>query len=151
MPEFPHTIPILKTTAQFDATNNGTLTDVTDLVSPTLVVARYYAFEVVLFIDANVTAGSKYAIHGSGTFTSIKYQIMLFDNNTNAITINARQTAEDGASGQAGTTAGICIIKGMCLVNTAGTLSVQFAQNTGTPATTSSVLTNSYFKVEQIT
>lgn len=127
---------------QFDATTNTTLANVTGLTR-NVEAGRTYKFEANLFVDANVTGGSKYATAGTATATSIKYQIQLFDNSTNAATINSRQTALAGSTGQAGTTAGLALLKGEIVVNAAGTLTIQFAQNAATG--TSSVLTDSNF------
>jgi len=149
MPEI-HTIPVPTVTTQFDKTNDATLANITGL-SQDLIASRVYIFEAVLWVDANVTGGSKFAIAGTATATNIKYDIMLLDEGTDAYTIVSRQTALAGSAGQAGTTAGLCIIKGLITVNAAGTFTVQFAQNAATPATTSSVLVGSFFNVELIT
>lgn len=140
--------PLPITAAQFDKTTNTTLANVTGLTK-TLLAGNTYEFEAVLFVDADATGGSKYAMAGTATATSIKYEIMLLDNATSAYTITSRQTALAGSAGQAGTTAGLCIIKGLIVVNAGGTLTVQFAQNASNG--TSSVLTNSYLKVKLLT
>lgn len=132
--------------SQFDKTNT-TLANVTGL-SATLAAGKTYAFEAVLFIDADITGGSKYAIAGTATATTIKYEIVLIADATNLMTITSRQTALAGSAGQAGTTAGICRISGTITVNAAGTLTVQFAQNAANG--TSSVLTMSAFRVWQL-
>lgn len=133
-------------TAQFDKTNT-TLANITGL-SRQVSAGKKYAFEAVLFIDANGTGGSKYALSGTCTVTTLLANIMLLDNSTDAYTINNRVTALDSAAGQAGTTAGICIIKGFIQPKTGGTLTVQFAQNAASG--TSSILAGSYFQVKEI-
>lgn len=138
----------LFTSAQFDKTDT-TLANVTGLVTPeNLTAGKTYAFEALLFVDADVTGGSKYAIAGTATATAIKYEIVLIADATNLMTITSRQTALAGSAGQAGTTAGVCRISGTITVNAAGTLAVQFAQNAANG--TSSVLTMSHFRVWQL-
>jgi hypothetical protein len=135
-----------RVSAQFDKTDT-TLANVTGL-SVNVAASGVYAFEAELFVDATAGGGSKYAIGGTATATAIVYQISLLDNSTDAYTINARQTALAGSSGQAGTTAGIAAIKGTITVNAAGTLTVQFAQNAASG--TSSVLVGSTFRVQRL-
>lgn len=137
--------PLLKrVSSQFDKVN-ATLATVTGL-SVDVIAGHSYSFEACLFVDANVTGGSKFAINGSCTASAIIYEITLLDNGTNAYTITSRQTALGGSAGQAGTTAGFCRIKGLITVSAAGTLVVEFAQNTASG--TSSVLVGSDFIVK---
>lgn len=132
---------------QFDKTD-VTLANIPGL-SETLIAGRTYAFEAELFIDADATGGSKYAVGGTCTASAIIYQIELLDNSTNVHTIVDRQTALGGNSGQAGTTVGKCKITGTITVNTGGTLTIQFAQNAANG--TSSVLIGSKLSIEDIT
>jgi len=138
-----------RVTTQFDKTNSAALATVTGL-SVNVEAGRSYYFEAHLYVDADITGGHQYAIGGSATATNIKYQIDSIDNTLNVFIITARQVALGGAAGQAGATIIETIIKGQIVVNAAGTLVVQFAQNVATPATTSSVLTNSTFIVQEI-
>lgn len=140
------TIFIQRVSSQFDKTDT-TLATITGL-SLNVEAAGVYSFRADLFVDADVVGGTKYAIAGTATATSIIYQIRLFDNGTNALTINARHTSLGGNTGQAGTTAGLAIITGTIVVNAAGTLLVQFAQNAAN--NTSSVLINSTFRLERV-
>lgn len=134
------------TSAQFDKTNT-TLADVTGLTT-TVLAGKTYGFEALLFVDADVVGGSKYAIAGTATATAIKYEIVFISDAANSMVITSRQTALGGSAGQAGTVAGICRISGSITVNAAGTLTVQFSQNAANG--TSSVLTMSNFRVWQI-
>jgi len=129
--------------SQFDKVN-ATLADVTGL-SASVTASKTYRFEALLFVDADATGGGKYAIAGSATATAIKYNIDAINNSTNAFVINSRQTALAGSAGQAGATSLEVVIRGTITVNAAGTLTVQFAQNTANG--TSSVLTMSRFVV----
>jgi len=136
-----------RVSTQFDKTNT-TLANVTGLATDRdLVSGSTYTFEADLFINADATGGSKFAISGTATATSIVYEIMLLDDSTGAYTHVSRQTALNGSGGQAGTTAGYCRIKGTIVVNAGGTLTVQFAQNAASG--TSSVLVNSTLRVEK--
>src|SRR3954470_10855728 len=116
-----HTLLIPRVSSQFDKTTNTTLATVTELTYNVL-AGKTYIFEAVLWVDADATGGSKYAIGGTATATAIKYDILLLDESTDAYTIVSRQTALAGSAGQAGTTAGLCLIKGFITVNAAGTL-----------------------------
>lgn len=136
-------------TTQFDKTNDAALANITGLTH-NVNAGKTYSFEAILDVSPNITGGSQYAIAGTATATSIVYFIELLDDTTNVFTITSRQTALGGATGQAGTTAGRCKISGTIIVNAAGTLTVQFAQNVATLATTSSVLINSRFTVDQL-
>jgi hypothetical protein len=138
-----------RVTVQFDKTNDAALANITGL-SVNVEAARSYYFEAHLFVDADAVGGHQYAIAGTATATSIKYQIDSIDNTLNVYVINSREVALAGAAGQAGATVVETIIKGLIVVNAAGTLTVQFAQNAATPATTSSVLTDSTFVVQEI-
>lgn len=135
-----------RVSTQFDKTDT-TLANVTGLTANVLAGASY-EFEATLFVDANVTGGSKYAIAGTATATAVIYEVTLVDDTSNANTIVDRQTALGGASGQAGTTAGLAKLRGLITVNAAGTLTVQFAQNAASG--TSSVLVGSTFKLQRI-
>ena len=132
-------------TSQFDKTNT-TLANVTGLTF-NVSAGVTYAFDAVLFLAANVTGGSKYAIAGTCTATSIAYNILLIDDTSNLNTITSLQSSLGGSAGQAGTTTGVAYISGTIKVNAAGTLTVQFAQNAANG--TSSILIGSRFAVHQ--
>jgi glycerol-3-phosphate dehydrogenase len=87
----------------------------------------------------------QFAIGGTATATSIQYHIQATDNATNAIVISSQQTALGGAAGQAGSTGAYVVIDGEIVVNAAGTLTVQFAQNASNG--TSTVAAGSTFSV----
>lgn len=128
---------------QFDKTNT-TLANITGL-SVDLVAGRKYRFRAVLHITADATGGHKVAIAGTATATSIIYQIQSVNNGTSALAVTSRQTALAGSAGQAGATTVYCAIEGQIVVNAAGTLTVQFAQNAANG--TSSVIVGSTFEV----
>lgn len=136
-----------RVSTQFDKTTNTTLASITGLTA-TLVAGKTYLFTVTLYLTSDVVGGSKFAMNGTATATSIIYEIILLDNTSNANTITSRQTALGGSSGQAGTTSGYCVITGTITVNAAGTFTPQFAQNASNG--TSSVLVGSDFFLQQI-
>lgn len=149
----PHTVyqlgSVATTTSQFDKTNDAALENITGL-SISITTGKTYIFRSVLFVDANVTGGHQYAMSGTATGSAVKYQINSISNTTNLNVLNSRQTALGGAAGQAGATSIITEIFGTIVCNGTGTLTVQFAQNVATAATTSSVLTQSSLQVQEI-
>ncbi len=131
--------------SQFDKTNT-TLADVTGLTAS--LGTGTYRFEAILHVTADVTGGHKYAIGGTVSASNIIYQINSINNGTNAFRINSRQTSIGGSAGEAVGTSYYTTISGTITVSVAGTLTVQFAENTGTG--TSSILVGSTFVVTQI-
>ena len=133
--------------ADFTKTGDTTLATVTGL-SLSVLAGRTYSFRALLFVDADAVGGSKFAIAGTATATAIIYHIRLLDDATDAFLIAARQTALGGSSGQSGSTAALALIEGTIVVNAAGTLLVQFAQNAAAGA--SSVKAGSTWTVEDV-
>ncbi len=143
-----------RVSTQFDKTTDTTLANVTGL--STILgnpndsnLPRTYQFEAVLFVSAGALGGTKFAINGTATVSSIIYNITLTDNTTNVNTITSEQTSLGGSAGQAGTTTGLCVIRGVVTVTGHGTLTVQFAQNVSN-GTASSIKVGSYFLVQEI-
>lgn len=137
-------------TTQFDKTTNTTLATVTGL-SVALEASKRYRFQADLYISADTTGGHKYAIAGATlTATSVVYQVESFDNGSpGAHRITSRQTALGGAGvGQAGQASYFTRITGEIVVNAAGDLVVQFAQNASNG--TSSVLVGSTLVIAEI-
>ncbi len=133
--------------SQFDKTN-VTLADIIGL-SIDVLAGRTYHFRAVLFVDADVTGGHKYAIGGTCTATAIIAEILSIRNSTMLPTITTRVTALGSSAGEASGTAYLTIVEGTITVNAAGTLTIQFAQNAANG--TSSVLVGSSFSVEDVT
>ncbi len=133
-------------TAQVDFTSNTTLTNITGL-SVNVLAAGVYAFRAYIVGTATANGGAKFAIGGTATATSISYTAA---HNNNATT-NARTTVTTlGSAAGAATavfTAGM--IEGTIVVNAAGTLTVQAAQN-ASHADTTSIYVNSNFIVTRI-
>jgi hypothetical protein len=139
----------VRVTTQFDKTNDAALANVPGL-TVNLMAGKTYGFRVKTWVTANAIGGQKYAISGTCTATAIIYNVTTISNTANAIVISSKQTALGGAVGQAGGTDDYTVIEGLITVNAAGTLTVQFAQNAATPATTSSVLVGSNMEVWRI-
>lgn len=133
--------------ADFPAAATTTLASVTGLTA-TLEAAKNYSFVARLFFDASAAGGHKYAIAGTATATSIKYQVNSLCNVSNLYTITSRLTALAGTASQVGCTAGYTEIIGTITSNTAGTINVQFAQSVASG--TSTVLSGSTFIVREI-
>jgi hypothetical protein len=136
-----------RVSSAFSKAANTTLATVTGL-SATVLAGRTYNFKAVLFVDADATGGSKYAINGTATATAIIYHVRLIDDGTSAFTISSRETALAGSAEEAGTTVGLAIIEGTITVNAAGTLTVEFAQSVANG--TSTVLVGSTFVVTDL-
>lgn len=128
---------------QFDKTSSTVLSDVTGL-SVSLAASTSYRFRAVLFTTSNIASGVQAAIASSGSITSIIYE----GYNTSAGSIAQTRATTSGASVAAVTavTAATIIIEGSITTNAAGSLTVQFAQNTSNGAA-SSVLVGSYIEV----
>lgn len=129
---------------QFDATLNTTLANVAGL-SVSVLAGRTYSFDATLYTTSNVAGGIQAAIAGTATATNVIYE----GYNINGATLNGQTRATSLGTAVAATTAvtsAMVKIFGTITVNAAGTLTVQFAQNT-TNAAASSVLVGSVLVV----
>jgi hypothetical protein len=135
---------------QFDKTSNTTLGNITNLTR-NVEAGRTYGFTAVLYTTSNVAGGVKAAISGTATATSIIYEASVTDAGVGATIGTARATALDTTVGDVtAVTAARITITGTIVVNSAGTLTVQFAQNASN-GSASSVLVNSSFNLVPIT
>lgn len=134
----------LRVTTAFTATSNVTLANITGL-TVNVAAAGNYRFRAVLFTTASASGGVQAAIAGTATATNIIYEGILYA--AGAIVNQTRASALATAVGSsASATVGTIIIEGQITVNAAGTLTVQFAQNTSN-ASASTVLQGSTFQV----
>lgn len=136
-------------TTQFDAvtgTTGATLTDVVGLTVDVL-AAGVYAFDVYIAGTATANSGAKFAIGGTATATSISYT----GAHNNGTTPNARTTTTTKGNAVGAATAVLtdATISGTIVVNAAGTLTVQAAQNAA-HADTTSVYVNSHMVLTRI-
>jgi hypothetical protein len=139
-----------RASAQFDKAANTTLADVTGL-TVNLVAGRAYKVVAEIPFDAALAGGSKFALAGTATATAIIYQVTeACDAGTGigTLTITSRQTALAGSASNTGCTQGETTIAGTIIVNAAGTLTVQFAQNVASG--TSSVIAGATLVVTPI-
>ncbi len=126
-------------TSSFAKTSDTTLANVTGLTRP-VEAGRTYAFRAELDTTAAVTGGVKFAVSGTATATSINYSGVLIDGTT--ILANTRATAlNTTVCASTTSTAGTCTIKGVVVINSGGTLTIQFAQN-ASDGSASTVLVN---------
>jgi hypothetical protein len=140
--------PVTRTTAAFNP-GNTTLAAVPGLSIP-LLAGKTYEFESHLFTTSSSTDGVKCAIAASGglTATAIVAQARVYD--ANAFKILSRAAALGTAMGAiTAVTAAYIHIVGTIVVNIAGNLDVQFAQNASS-ANDSTVIIGSYHKARRI-
>lgn len=130
--------------------NSAVLTAIPDLEFD-LVAEGVYTFEAVLHVSAGGSGGHQYRVAGTDGLTAaaINYYVQA-QSSTSAPTIGTRITdLGSTAAGVTSATSGICIIRGTIVVNAAGTLVLQFAQNAsnGTP---SQILVGSFLEVVRV-
>lgn len=129
---------------QFDKTSDTTLANVTGLTR-NVKAGSTIKFRAVLETTSNVAGGVKVTVGGTATATSIVFSTLIFDGGM--LAAQGRATALGGAgTGITAVTAATIVIEGIIVVNAAGTLTIQFAQNTSNGAA-SSVLVNSSFVI----
>ena len=126
----------VRNTAQFDVTSNTTLANITGITRD-VEAGRAYSFTATLSTSSGA-GGVKAGIGGTATATSIVYDCFTTEAGT---TVQSRATALGTACTGAAATAATITITGSLVVNAAGTLTVQFAQNSSNGAA-SSVLAN---------
>jgi len=132
--------------SQFDKIN---VTLANTGLSVDLEASKSYWFRAVLFVDTDATGGHKYAISGTAVASSVLFQINSLDNGSNTFVVNVRGTAlNDSGGNSGGETEVFTEIIGFITVSTAGTLTIQFAQDA--VSGTSSVLAGSYLVVQEI-
>ena len=134
---------VKRCTTQTDATSNTTLADITGLTGISLVAGATYAYEIRLSGTAGASGGWKVAFnYTTATLTSLQSQSVAF---SAAAVVTGTQvtTTTTQTSLIASTAAHLAgIIYGTLVVNAAGTLAVQFAQNASN-ATASSIYVGS--------
>lgn len=129
---------------QFDKTTDTALANVSGL-SVTLTAGKVYSIEAILFTTSAPTGGVKAAISGTATATTFIVEAHTID--ATSIAYRARtDTLGQAIAAVNGVNTAFIRMHGLIVVNQAGTLTVQFAQNTSN-GTASSVLVGSYFKV----
>lgn len=141
-------LSVARNANSFSKTSDTTLANITG-ITVNLEAAKVYKFRAVLFTTSNVAGGVKAAISGTATMTSITYHGKTYELISKTVG-TARATALGTTVGDiTAVTAALVEIEGTCVVNAAGTLTVQFAQN-ASHGTSSVVLAGSYLEVEEM-
>lgn len=137
-----------RSTAQVDVTSSTTLVAVTGL-SVALAAAGVYSLYCHITGTAGASGGAKFAFANGDTLTATSISYTAY--NYNAGTINAVTTTTTLGNAVGAATAVItnAVMVGTIVVNAAGTIVVQIAQNAsnGTPT---SALVNSFLVVTRI-
>ena len=139
---------LTRTTAVFNATSSVTLTAITGLTTGTLTAGASYHFRASLPCTAAASGGVQFSIGGTATATAIQYQGILYSGGAIASQTAATALGTALNSSASAVTTGLEIIEGDIVVNAAGTLLPQFAQNTSN-ATSSTVTQGATFEVFQ--
>jgi len=136
----------VRTSAQFDKTSDTTLADVTGLTL-NVEAGRTYIIKATLFTTSNVAGGVKAAVGGTATATTFIGDAVYTDAATLA---KGRATALATAmGGMTAATVAKIEVEALLVVNAAGTITIQFAQNASNGAA-SSVLVGSYMTIESV-
>ena len=135
------------TTASTTVNASTTLVNVTGL-SVNVLAGGTYVFDINLATTSGASGGTKVALGGTSTWTSINTTTWSYT--ASAVAVNTGTTATPGTSIAGSTAANIATIaRGTVVVNAAGTLTVMFAQNASN-GTDSVVLPNSWFRVTKV-
>lgn len=134
--------------ANFAVTSSTTLANISasgsDLATP-VANGGVYAFEAILYTTSNVAGGIKAAIAGTCGATSIIYEAEVIETGVLKVPGTSRTTTKGTAVGDiTAVTVAKIVIRGLIVVSTAGTLTVQFAQNASN-GSASTVLAGSTF------
>lgn len=141
-------IQILVVTAQKNVTNSTTLVTPTNL-SASVVKGATYSVKVRIAGTAGAGGGFKCALVGTNSMTATSANYTAW--NWNSATINAvsNTTTFGNTVGAINAIITDIILEGVVVVNAAGTLNFQFAQNTANGVATS-VFINSYMEVKRV-
>lgn len=135
-----------RNSSAFAKTTDTTLADITGL-SRNVEASRVYAFRAYIQTTSGSTGGVKFSVSGTAAATSVNYEgVLRSDSDDNIVNI-VRATALDTVVCNASSiTSSTCEINGTIVVNAAGTLTIQFAQNTS-DGSASTVLANQYLQL----
>jgi hypothetical protein len=137
----------MSTTSAFSVTSNTVFANVTEL-SKNVEAGGVYSFRAVLPVTVNATPGSKVAIGGTSTWTSINATAVYYT--ASAVAVSSSTTATPGTTiGGAAAAHTLIVIEGTVVVANPGTLTVMFAQQVSN-ATASVVLANASFTVTRV-
>lgn len=132
----------------FNATTTtlGTVTgsSVYGNLSRNVEAGKVYEFEALIMTDDDTTGGGQVAINGTCTATSFLAKYVRYA--PAGVISHGRLTSKGATNGTAAAATLDWLIKGTIVVNAAGTLTIEFAQNAG-PNGTSTVKAGSYLNV----
>lgn len=138
-----------RVSTDFSKTSDVTLANVTGLTR-NVMAGEVYAIRAVLFTTSNVAGGVQCAIGGTATATSIIAEADVKDGSALATAGTTRVAALATAMGDVtAVTAARITIEGQIVVNAAGTITIQFAQNASN-GTASTVKAGSYMQLISI-
>jgi len=135
-----------RNSSQFNVANSTVLVNVTGLTH-NVEAGKVYEIEAELATTSATGGGVKVAVAGTATATSIWYDG--FTTDAGLITQGRSTALATAVAGVTPVSAAHVTIKGAIVVNAAGTLTIQFAQNASN-ASSSTVLANSWFNIRQI-
>jgi hypothetical protein len=141
---------LTRTTTTFNSTSSTVLANVTGLTTGTLIAGANYHFRASLPCTGAAVGGVQFAIAGTATATFIQYQGIEYSSGAIISQNSASALGSAVNSSAAAITTGLEVIDGQIQVNAAGTLTVQFAQNTSN-ATSSTISQGATFDVFQTT
>jgi hypothetical protein len=134
--------------SNFDKTADTTLAAVTGFSINATAAGRYIG-RVVLDMTSNVAGGVKVALVGTGGLTATTYRSNSFAYNAGILTQALNTTLGNNEYAVTAVTATKLILEIGLVVNVAGTLNVQFAQNVSN-GTASTVLAGSSFTLQRV-
>lgn len=133
-------------TTALSRTSSTALTDVVGLSIPVVAGGRYI-FRAYLEGTSGATGGAKFAISGTATWTSFQARAKNYNGTT--LNANSATTTAGSAVGAATAVYTDVTIEGGGVVNAAGTITVQAAQNVS-DATATTVAVNSALYVMRV-
>lgn len=142
-------IPLIqqsRVATSFSATANTTLANITGLTA-NCAAGKTYKITANIYTTSAATGGVKFAVGGTATATSIIYEGLT--TNGGLITQSRGAAMATTVGAVTAVTAAYVTIEGLIVVNAAGTITIQFAQNVS-DATSSVVLAGSNFRIQEM-
>lgn len=135
---------VVYSTSYFGKTSDTTLANIPGL-TVNVVSSGIYAYEAHLYVNSGAYGGVKTAVSGTATASSVVGQYQIWG----ASSIGSSSFFGLNSSYGSTSVANFININGIIVVNAAGTLTVQFAQNASN-ATESRVFYRSWFRVTKM-
>lgn len=144
-PILPMTV---RSTAQVDVTSSTALVVATGL-SVAVVAAGVYSVKAYLATTAGASGGIKVALVGTASMTATSANYTAWNYNGTTVNAVSNTTTFGNAVGAATAITTAVVLEGTVVVNAAGNLQLQFAQNASN-GTATSVFANSYMQLTRI-